>query len=90
MKYLTHTLQQHRCFFVALQLERFGCTLQHLTFTARAYLFIYACIGLIAVALSPVVLSVSSALHLHCGEKQDTKPKQGCGIVATCTFVLVG
>lgn len=52
MKY-THTLPRHRCFFAALQLEGFGCTLQHLTFPGRAYLFIYACIGLIAVALSP-------------------------------------
>lgn len=79
----------HRCFFAALQLEGFGWTLQQLTFSARVYLFIYACIGLIAVALSSVFLSVSSALHLHRDEKQNTKPKQGRGIVATCKFVLV-
>lgn len=75
----------------SLATRMFGCTLQHLTFPARAYLFIYACIGLVAVALSSVLLGVSSALHLHCDEKQDTRPKQGRGIVATwqiCFSVL--
>lgn len=52
MNYTLYALPHHRWSFAALQLEGFGCTLQHLTFAAWAYLFIYACIGLMAVALS--------------------------------------